>query len=112
MTYSVEITEQAQTDLRSIFEYIAFELQSMQNAVNQLSKLEGEILSLDRMPERYRRYGKEPWKSRGLRMMTVDRYCVFYVPNMETRVVQIVRVMYGGRNVEAELNRYAAENEI
>ena len=48
--------------LRGIFEYIAFELQSPENASGQLDRLEEQILSLDTMPERYRKYGK---KNRG-----------------------------------------------
>ena len=74
MIYELEISEQADNDLRGIFEYIAFELQSPQNASGQLDRLEEQILSLDTMPERYRRYEKEPWKSRGfprLKMYTM-----------------------------------------
>ena len=40
MSYSAEISEQANADLRGIFKYIAFELQSVQNASGQLSRLE------------------------------------------------------------------------
>lgn len=54
MTYSVEIAAQAEQDLRGIFEYIAYELQSVQNAAAQLARLEENICALDRMPERYR----------------------------------------------------------
>ena len=36
MTYSVEIAAQAEQDLRGIFAYIAYELQSVQNAAAQL----------------------------------------------------------------------------
>ena len=32
MNYEVELSEQADSDLRGIFEYIAFELQSPENA--------------------------------------------------------------------------------
>ncbi len=103
MSYAVVITQQADSDLRFIFEYIAFELQAVQNAAGQLSRLEKNILSLDEMPERYRRYGKEPWLSRGLRIMPVDNYCVFYIPDSEKQVVSIVRVMYGGRDIDTEL---------
>ena len=39
MNYSVEISEQVNADLRGIFEYIAFELQSSQSAAGQLSRL-------------------------------------------------------------------------
>ena len=58
--------------MRGIFEYIAFELQSPKNASGQLNRLEEQILSLDTMPECYRKYEKEPWKSRGLRVLAVD----------------------------------------
>lgn len=40
MIYELEISEQADNDLRGIFEYIAFELQSSQNARGQLDRLE------------------------------------------------------------------------
>lgn len=72
MIYEVEVSEQADSDLRGIFEYIAFELQSPKNAIEQLNRLEEQILSLDTMPECYRKYEKEPWKSRGLRVLPVD----------------------------------------
>ena len=106
MRYDVQISNQAEADLRSIFEYIAFELQSVQNAVGQLDRLEESILSLDQMPDRYRAYEKEPWHSRGLRVMAVDNYLVFYIPNHEKKVVNIVRVMYGGRDIDAQLTRF------
>ena len=51
MIYEVELSEQADSDLRGIFEYIAFELQSPENASGQLDRLEEQILSLDSMPE-------------------------------------------------------------
>ena len=68
MIYEVELSEQADSVLRGIFEYIAFELQSPENAIGQLDRLEEQILSLDTLPERYRKYEKEPWKSRGFRV--------------------------------------------
>ena len=40
MIYEVEISEQADSDLRGIFEYIVFELQSPENASGQLNRLE------------------------------------------------------------------------
>ena len=49
MIYEIEVSEQADSDLRGIFEYIAFELQSLENASGQLDRLEEQILSLDKM---------------------------------------------------------------
>ena len=109
MSYAVEISAQAEADLRGVFEYIAFELQSVQNATAQLSRLQENIYALDEMPERYRRYDKEPWCSRGLRIMPVDNFCVFYIPDMEKSTVSIVRVMYGGRDIETELAKHTSE---
>ena len=86
MIYEVEVSEQADSDLRGIFEYIAFELQSPENASGQLDRLEEQILSLDTMPERYRKYEKEPWKSRGLRVLPVVDYVVLYIPDSVKRL--------------------------
>ncbi len=104
MIYEVEVSQQADSDLREIFEYIAFELQSPKNASGQLDRLEKQILSLNTMPERYRRYEKEPWKSRGLRVLPVDNYVVLYIPDFDKKVVTILRVMYTRRDIDNQLN--------
>ena len=109
MIYEVEVSEQADSDLRGIFEYIAFELQSSQNASGQLDSLEEQILSLDTMPERYRKYEKEPWKSRGLRVLPVDNYVVLYIPDSDKKVVTILRVMYVGRDIYNQLNLHTKQ---
>lgn len=109
MIYEVEVSEQADSDLREIFEYIAYELQSPQNASGQLDRLEEQILSLDTMPERYRKYEKEPWKSRGLRVLPVDNYVVLYIPDSDKKVVTILRVMYVGRDIYNQLNLHTKQ---
>ncbi len=106
MNYEVRLTTEAENDLRGIFEYIAFELQLPQNAAGQLDRLEQSIMSLDQMPERFRVYEKEPWHSRDLRIMPVDNYLVFYIPNHEEQTVKIMRVIYGGRDIDKQLNRF------
>ena len=106
MIFTVVTSMQAEKDLREIFEYIAFELLSPENAEEQLERLEKRILSLDEMPERFPRYGKEPWHSRGLRFAAVDNYIVFYLPDIEEQVVTILRVMYSGRNIEEQLSAH------
>lgn len=104
MNYQVTLTTQAQTDLREIFRYIAAELQSPQNAVGQLARLEQAIASLDRMPERFRLYDTPKWRERNLRIMPVDHYLVFYIPNHDRATVTVLRVMYGGRDIENQLD--------
>lgn len=108
MNYEISMTPQAKTDLRGIYEYIAFDLRSPQNAAGQLNRLEESISALDQMPERFRVYDKEPWKKRNLRIMPVDNYLVFYIPNHEDGIVTIIRVMYGGRDVDRQLSQMHA----
>ena len=104
MIYSVQITPRAEADLREIYGYIAYELLSPPAAVRQLQRLEEEILSLDQMPNRYPAYLEEPWHSRGLRVMSVDNYLVFYIPDAATQTVTVIRVMYGGRDIGSQLD--------
>ena len=105
MTYEVRMTPEAKNDLRSIFEYIAFDLQSAQNAAGQLDRLQKAIMGLEKLPERFRAYEKEPWRSRNLRVMPVDNYLVFYIPDQNVKIVTVIRVMYCGREVDEQLNR-------
>ena len=111
MIFDVQVSKQADRDLRDIFEYIAFELLAPENAAGQLDRLEDAISKLDNMPEKYRRYEREPWKSRGLRVFPVDNYMVFYIPNMDSKVVTVIRVMYGGRDVDKQLREYTEYEE-
>jgi toxin ParE1/3/4 len=105
MIYRIDMTEQADRDLRNIYEYISFELQSPESAANQIIRLENEIMTLDEMPERFRLYENEPWRSRGLRIMPVDNYCVFYILDKEDAVVVIFSIIYSGRDIETQLGR-------
>lgn len=103
MMYEVVISDPAERDLYGIFEYIAFHLQSVENATGQVGRFEAQIASLDRMPECYRRYEREPWFSRGVRIVPVDNYCVFYIPAHVKKTVTILRVVYGGRDIDRVL---------
>ena len=104
MIYEVRMTPETKNDLRGIFEYIAFDLQSVQNAAGQIDRLEKGISDLNQMPERFRKYETEPWHSRNLRVMPVDNYLVFYIPDQTTGIVTVIRVMYGGRDADRRLN--------
>ena len=74
MKFQIELTERADRDLRNIFLYIALDLGSSKNAEKQVNRLWTAIHSLNELPERYRRYEKEPWYSRGIRIFPIDNY--------------------------------------
>ena len=106
MFYEVITTKQADADLRGIYEYIAFELLSPDHAAGQLDRLEEHIIGLEEFPEKFRYYEKEPWHSRGLRIMPVDNYLVFYIPDKEAGIVTVIRVMHSGRDVDTQLKAH------
>ncbi len=97
MIYSVNISAQADKDIRAIYEYIALTLMSPENANAQLSRLEDRINKLDNLPKRFPKYKNE------IRFMPVDNYLVFYTVDDVSKNVSILRVMYGKRNIEKTL---------
>lgn len=103
--WTVVYTEQAELDLRRIFEHIAFPLLEPETARNQLQRIMDAVTNLNEMSMRYRHYEKEPWHSKGLRVLPIDNYLAFYLPMESKMVVAVIRIMYGGRDVEEQLRR-------
>ncbi|GAP00287.1 type II toxin-antitoxin system RelE/ParE family toxin [Fructobacillus ficulneus] len=105
MMFTVKISEQAKADIQGIYEYIAFELNAPKNAARQLDRLEGAIQKLNTFPDSHQLYSNEPWRSRGLRFLPVNNYLVYFIVNTDSAMVWVIRVMYGGRNIEYQLNQ-------
>ncbi len=76
--YNVAITREVLQDMEDIYNYIAVNLLSPQNAMGQYNKIADEILTLNSFPEGYRIIESEPEKKTELRRMLVDNYSVFY----------------------------------
>lgn len=104
MIFSVVYSSEARQDLRDIYEYIAYELLEPDTAAGQTNRIMKAARSLEQMPMRYTRYEEEPWHSQGLRFLPVDKYLIFYLPDETTSVVNIIRIMYGGRDVKRQLS--------
>jgi toxin ParE1/3/4 len=103
MTWVVHYTDSAKQDLRDIYSYISDVLLEPVTAEKQTSRIMDAVDSLDHMPLRYRLYDKEPWCSKGLRVLPVNNYLVLYIPDESSHIVKIIRIMYGGRDVEKHL---------
>ncbi len=101
--YTVEITTPAQQDLRAIVLYIRDVLQAPTAAQNLLQQIREEVHGLSHMPERYPLWEDEPWHSQGLRKLVVKKYVVLYLIAEQRQAVQIARVFYGGRDINAQL---------
>ena len=79
MSYFINISDEAEEDLRSIYYYINHTLLAPSTARAQIARIKKDILGLDFMPTMFKLYYKEPWYSRGLRIMPVDKYVVLYL---------------------------------
>lgn len=104
MIFHVAYSAEARQDLRDIYEYIAYELLVPETAAGQTERIMKAVRSLEQMPMRHRLYEEEPWHSQGLRVLPVDHYLVFYLPDETSVTVNIIRIMYGGRDIDKQLN--------
>lgn len=105
--YRIVYTEKAESDLHNIFEYVAYKLIEPQIAKKLVKSIIEKIAKLDDLPMRHAIYEKEPWKSKGLRVLPIDNYLAFYLPVEEEKTVKIIRIMYGGRSVEKQLDDHS-----
>ena len=105
MSGRIKYSEQAFNDLQAIYEYIAFELLVPGVAANQVDRIMKSIKALSEMPMMYKAYEEEPWRSKGIRVFPVDNYLVLYLPKENLNTVNIVRIIYGGRDVKRQLEK-------
>ena len=102
--YSVVYSPEAMNDLREIYAYIAFDLQAPDAAKGQVNRLRKEIRSLDFMPSRYAIVDWEPWMGMEVDRVPVDNFIVYYAVNNSSLTVTVIRIFYGGRDVENIVN--------
>ena len=103
MIWDVSYTNTAEQDLQGIYDYIADVLLEPCTAEEQVNRIMDAADSLEHMPMRHRLCDYEPWRSRGLRVVPVDNFLIFYLPDESQYAVAIIRIMYNRRNIEEHL---------
>lgn len=98
--YRIVYSPQALEDLKDIYAYISEELQVPDTARNQVNRIREKIRSLDFMPKRYAIVDWEPWKSMKMHKIPVDNFIVFYIVDMNSMTVTVIRIVYGGRDIQ------------
>lgn len=109
MIWMINYSASSKEDLRSIYDYIAYELLSPEYASGQVERIMKAVRSLEDMPMKHQIYQEEPWKTKKVRFLPVDNYIVFYLPNEETGAVNIVRIIYGGRDMRHQMRETKEE---
>lgn len=102
--YKVGYSADALDDLREIYAYIANELLIPETAAAQVGRIRKGVRLLNFMPARYALVKWEPWHSMRMHQLSVDNFTVYYLIDDEEMAVTVVRVFYGGRDIEEIIN--------
>lgn len=97
--YSIIYSPKAKDDIKTIYSYIAFDLQVPDTAKNQVNRIRKEIRSLDFMPARYSIVDWEPWQNMKMHKLPVDNFVVYYTVDSDIFIVTIIRIVYSGMDV-------------
>jgi toxin ParE1/3/4 len=103
MNYEVKVTRQAYGQIREIALYIANDCCAPEAAQNLLDKLEASINDLAEMPKRHLLVDKEPWRSAGVRKVTVKNFLIYFWVDEENMKVLVTGVIYEKRDQLARL---------
>lgn len=98
--YRVEYSQEALVDIKSIYTYISQIFHAPLTARRQVNRIRKEIRDLEAFPTRYVLVEWEPWASMKMHRLPIDNYVVFYLVDEQAMAVKIVRIVYGGRNLE------------
>lgn len=102
--YCIRYTQIAKDDLKNIYRYIAKSLKEPQIAANLTKRIRDNIKELDFSPERFIRVDFEPWNSMNMRHFLVGNYEIYYIVDNEKKSVTVIRIFYGGRDIETMLS--------
>lgn len=95
MTYEVQFTRQAETDLDAIYQYYRLQF-SEASARKVLKTLKGAISRLHQFPEAFinfdQKIGRQLYKDGNLHMIPSKHYLVFYL--IRTKKVILLRILH------------------
>lgn len=101
MTYKIEVTSEARSDLRQIREYISVELDNEKAASKTIGNIIKQIRLLIDFPQIGAPLNSRTAEKSDYRYLVCGNYNVFY--RVEDQTVRIVRVLNAKRNFMAVL---------
>lgn len=96
--FTSQFSDKARNDLNSIVEYI-YELDSIAAerfvvAVNQI------VNNLELFPEMGTLLNNDLIVRKNIRKIVIDNYVLYYLPDMDRKIITIISIIYGKRNTE------------
>ena len=100
MKFIVKLSDDAIDDMAKIRSYISYDLQNPDAALSRLSRIFLSVQKLADFPKLHRVRGKDRFGNE-LRIYPVDNYSVLYYVDEDNYLINISRVLYGRRNIDA-----------
>jgi plasmid stabilization system protein ParE len=97
--YRIKLNKRAFKDIDSIFEYIALEKLSPENAKGQTDRIWNALKALDTFPQSHQERNEGRYAGKGYRQLIIDNYIAIFRIDESTKTVYIVTVQYQGRNL-------------
>lgn len=102
--FDYQLTERAEADLDGIVSYIAAQLGNPQAAAGFLDRLQAAIQEACACPESGALVVNAFLPSKTVRKKLVGNYILYYLPEKQKKMLYILRILYGSRNLEEILS--------
>lgn len=103
--FQYRLSQKAEADLDDIISYIAEELSNSQAASDFAEKLQSAIDEERSFPESGSPVNNEYLSNTKVRKKQIGNYIMYYLPAIEEKMIYIVRIVYGKRNMEEILRQ-------
>ena len=98
--FRYRLSHLAKTDLDDIVSYIAVELANPQAATKFSDSLERTIDEVCTFPESGSPVNNEFLSNKEVRKKFVGNYIIYYVPVPNEKLIYVIRIVYGKRNMD------------
>lgn len=97
-TYSIEISEPAENDLRDMILYISSQLSSPMTAMKMMDMIEEALLGLSEIHQKCPAVRDDRLASMGYRKLLIKNYVAFFTIDEQAKVVNVERILYARRD--------------
>ena len=98
--YSYRFTEKAEQDFDEILRYISVDLANPTAAQNLGRKIFEQINVVRSFPDSGAPVDNEILSDKSVRKLLVDNYILYYKAHYDEKIIFIIRIVYGKRNLD------------
>lgn len=98
--YSYRFTEKAEQDFDEILRYISLDLANPAAAQNLGRKMFEQIDMVRAFPDSGAPVDNEFLSDKTVRKLSVDNYIIYYKAHYEEKIISVIRIVYGKRNLD------------